>query len=72
KSPASPQEWYEAGVLLRARERFGEAINAFRQAADLVSDSDGPELQKIKASSLAFIELIDEIRSFVNKDLLNP
>ncbi len=102
KSPASPQEWYEAGVSLRARERFGEAVNAFRTAADLASAAisaaesssfppcadgraagDGvgkgggngeglEELRKIRSASLAFIDLIDEIRSFVNKDLLNP
>ncbi len=72
KSPASPQEWFEAGVLFRARERFGDALNAFRTAADLADGSDDPELRKIRTSSLAFIDLINEIRSFVNADLMNP
>ena len=33
-TPGSPYEWYELGVSLRQRERFGEAINAFRNAEE--------------------------------------
>ncbi len=97
-SPVSPLEWYEAGVLLRQEERFGEAINAFARAAELADEeiaaaetfsecgvpptaglqekaTEGDnifELRKIKATSLAFIELIREINSFANTDLMNP
>ena len=34
-APGSPQEWYELGVVLRRREMFGEAVNAFREAERL-------------------------------------
>ena len=33
-TPGSPSEWYELGVSLRQRERFGEAINAFRKTEE--------------------------------------
>ena len=36
-TPGSPSEWYELGVSLRQRERFGEAINAFRNAVETAS-----------------------------------
>ncbi len=100
KSPVSPQEWYEAGVLFRREERFGEAINAFARAAELASEemagiksalSDGAEqcerptstdegvdkdrlseLEKIRAAALTSIDLIREITSFANTDLMNP
>ncbi len=91
KTPVSPQEWYETGVLLRQQERFGEAINAFARAAECASEemarirasSSGgavPQecegkisaLEKIRAAALASIELIREITSFANTDLMNP
>ncbi len=91
KSPVSPQEWYEAGVLYRREERFGEAINAFARAAELASEemtgirASSPsgavspegeekisELSKIRAAALASIDLIHEITSFANTDLMNP
>ncbi len=66
RTPVSPQEWYETGVLLRKQERFGEAINAFARAAELASD------EKIRAAAIASIDLIHEITSFANTDLMNP
>ena len=54
-TPGSPSEWYELGVSLRQRERFGEAINAFRKAEETAAalierlssgqSADGSELQ---------------------------
>ena len=61
------QELFEAGVEHRKNRRFGEAINAFRAAAD---SSDATE--EIKRKSLASVELIQEINGFVNVDLMNP
>ena len=63
----SPRDLYDLGVILRQQCRFGEAINAFREAA---GSPDAPE--EIKRKSLASIELIQEINGFVNTDLMNP
>ena len=151
-TPGSPQEWYELGVVLRRREMFGEAVNAFREAerlaeraiaelesgagcamdslpcgaaamdtptasgpleisdipgvldtptaSDTVGTSVAPEaftfpavadgqmsdssgtsvptvpdlefLESLRARAVASIELIQSIRGFVNKDLMNP
>lgn len=151
-APGSPQEWYELGVVLRRREMFGEAVNAFREAERLaeraiaelesgagcamdslpcgaaamdtptasgpleisdipgvldtptasdtvgtsvapeaftfpavadgqISDSSGTSvptvpdlefLESLRARAVASIELIQSIRGFVNKDLMNP
>ena len=150
-APGSPQEWYELGVVLRRREMFGEAVNAFREAerlaeraiaelesgagcamdslpcgaaamdtptasgpleisdipgvldtptaSDTVGTSVAPEaftfpavadgqmsdssgtsvptvpdlefLESLRARAVASIELIQSIRGFVNKDLMN-
>ncbi len=66
-SNMNAQELFELGISLRQQERFGEAINAFRQAA--AAEDATEELIK---KSLASVELIQEIKGFVNKDLLNP
>ena len=63
----SPEELYSLGVELRKNRRFGEAINAFRAAADSPDATDD-----IKRKSLASVELIQEINGFVNVDLMNP
>lgn len=52
---------------LRRNCRFGEAINAYREAA---AAPDATE--DIKRKSLASVELIQEINGFVNVDLMNP
>lgn len=52
---------------LRRNCRFGEAINAYREAA---AAQDATE--DIKRKSLASVELIQEINGFVNVDLMNP
>lgn len=52
---------------LRRNCRFGEAINAYREAA---AAPDATE--DIKRRSLASVELIQEINGFVNVDLMNP
>ena len=51
----------------RRNNRFGEAINAFRAAADAPDATE-----EIKRKSLASVELIQEINGFVNVDLMNP
>jgi hypothetical protein len=52
---------------LRRACRFGEAMNAYRQAAAANDATDD-----IRRRALASIELIQEINGFVNVDLLNP
>ena len=61
------QELFDSGVELRKNRRFGEAMNAFRGAADSPDATDD-----IKRKSLASVELIQEINGFVNVDLMNP
>ena len=60
-------ELLEKAEQLRRNCRFGEAINAFREAA---AAPDATE--EIKKKSLASVELIQEINGFVNVDLMNP
>lgn len=60
-------ELLETAEQLRRECRFGEAINAFREA---VAAEDATE--DIIRKSLASVELIQEINGFVNVDLLNP
>lgn len=52
---------------LRRECRFGEAINAFREAA---ASPDATE--EITRKALASVELLQEINGFVNADLMNP
>lgn len=63
----SPEELYALGVEFRKNKRFGDAINAFRAAAEASDATD-----EIKRKSLASVELIQEINGFVNVDLMNP
>ena len=63
----SAQQWLEKAQSLRRECRFGEAINAFRAAANAPDVTDD-----IKRKSLASVELIQEINGFVNVDLMNP
>ena len=60
-------ELLEKAEQLRRDCRFGDAINAFREAA---AAPDATE--EIKKKSLASVELIQEINGFVNVDLMNP
>ena len=60
-------ELLEKAEQLRRDCRFGDAINAFREAA---AAQDATE--DIKRKSLASVELIQEINGFVNVDLMNP
>ena len=63
----TPEELYSLGVEYRKNKRFGEAINAFRAAAQAPDVSE-----EIKRKSLASVELMQEINGFVNVDLMNP
>jgi uncharacterized protein HemY len=63
----TPEELYSLGVEYRKNKRFGEAINAFRAAAQAPDASE-----EIKRKSLASVELMQEINGFVNVDLMNP
>ncbi len=65
-TPGSPSEWYDLGVFYRKNARFGEAMNAFRMAAETANDDS------LRAKALASIELLKEINGFVNVDLMNP
>ena len=53
--------------ILRRSNRFGEAINLYRSAAEAPDATED-----IKKRSLASVELIQEINGFVNTDLMNP
>lgn len=63
----SAEQWLELALELRRECKFGEAINAFRQAA---ASEDATE--EIKTKSRVSVELIQEINGFVNVDLMNP
>ena len=63
----TPEELYDLGVTFRKNKRFGDAINAFRAAAEAPDATE-----EIKRKSLASVELIQEINGFVNVDLMNP
>jgi len=61
------EELMDQAEQLRRSCRFGDAINAFRAAAEAPDATD-----EIKRKSLASVELIQEINGFVNVDLMNP
>lgn len=63
----SALQWMEMAQELRRECRFGEAINAFREAA---AAEDATE--DIRKKALVSVELIQEINGFVNVDLMNP
>ena len=63
----SAEELYRQAELLRRKNSFGEAINVFQAAAEAPDATE-----EIKRKSLASIDLIQEINSFVNVDLMNP
>lgn len=66
-SAMKAEELLEKAEGLRRECRFGDAINAFREAA---AAPDATE--EIIRKSLASVELIQEINGFVNADLMNP
>ena len=61
------KELLEQAEELRRNNRFGEAINVYRAAAAAPDASE-----EIKRKSRASVELMQEINSFVNVDLMNP
>ena len=63
----SAKELLEKAEELRRNAQFGEAINLYRAAA---AAPDATE--EIIKKSLASVELMQEINSFVNVDLMNP
>lgn len=63
----SAKELLEQAEELRRNNRFGDAINVYRAAAEAPDASD-----QIKRKSLASVELMQEINGFVNVDLMNP
>lgn len=63
----SAEQWLELALELRRECKFGEAINAFWQAA---ASEDATE--EIKTKARVSVELIQEINGFVNVDLMNP
>ena len=66
-STYTAEELIRLGDSLRKENRFGEAINAYDAAA---AAADATE--EIRTKSRVAIELIQEINSFVNVDLMNP
>ena len=63
----SAAELLEKAEEMRRNCRFGDAINAYRAAAEAPDATE-----EIKRKSLASVELMQEINSFVNVDLMNP
>ena len=63
----SAEQWLELALELRRECKFGEAINAFRQA-----DASEDATEEIKTKARVSVELIQEINGFVNVDLMNP
>ena len=61
------KEVLEQAEELRRNNRFGDAINLYRAAAEAPDASDD-----IIKKSLASVELMQEINGFVNVDLMNP
>jgi predicted ATP-grasp superfamily ATP-dependent carboligase len=61
------QELLNQAEALSRNNRFGEAINIYREAASATDATDD-----IRRKALASVELIQEINGFVNVDLLNP
>ena len=61
------KELLEMAEELRRNNRFGEAINVYREAA---AAPDATE--EIRRKALASVELMQEINGFVNVDLMNP
>ena len=57
----------EKAEELRRNNRFGDAINLYREAA---AAPDATE--EIRRKALASVELMQEINGFVNVDLMNP
>ena len=60
-------ELFEIAQEHRRNKCFGDAINMYRAAAEAKDATD-----HLKSQCVASIELIQEINSFVNVDLLNP
>ena len=60
-------ELFEIAQEHRRNKCFGDAINMYRAAAEAEDATD-----QLKSQCVASIELIQEINSFVNVDLLNP
>ncbi len=63
----SAKELLEKAEELRRNNRFGEAINVYREAAEASDVTDD-----IRRKALASVELMQEINGFVNVDLMNP
>lgn len=63
----SAKELLEMAEELRRNNRFGEAINVYREAAGASDVTD-----EIRRKALASVELMQEINGFVNADLMNP
>lgn len=63
----SAAELLEKAEEMRRNCRFGDAINAYRAAAEAPDATE-----EIKRKSLASVELMQEINGFVNVDLMNP
>ena len=61
------KELLEKAEELRRNNRFGEAINVYREAAAAPDATD-----EIRRKALASVELMQEINGFVNVDLMNP
>lgn len=68
----------EEGNSLRARQQWGEAINAYMECVHALDGfvSDDSELMqeafRLRENATTAIEFIYDITGFVNVDLMNP
>ncbi|MDR0668097.1 MAG: tetratricopeptide repeat protein [Prevotellaceae bacterium] len=60
--PITDEDYYRSGQAFQQQQQWGEAINAYKKALELNSQS----------RAAVALEYIYEILSFRNTDLLNP
>ena len=72
------QSFYDAGTQKRAEQMWGEAINLYMDCIHTLDgfiseiEEEQDEAFRLREKATAAIEFIDDIRGFVNTDLMNP
>ena len=72
------QDLFDAGTAKRAGQMWGEAINLYMDCIHTLDgftseiEEEQDEAFRLREKASAAIEFIDDIRSFVNTDLMNP
>lgn len=72
------QSLYDSGTQKRAEQMWGEAINLYMDCIHALDgfasevEEEQAEAFRLREKATAAIEFIDDIRGFVNTDLMNP